>query len=86
MWKKLPTNTCMQNGKCKYHYPRPYKKKSIQAKDGYPIYKRRDGRIESDHGINMTNQWLVPYSPYLLPKYNFHMNVDVSKVKAIKYL
>ncbi|KAG5630573.1 hypothetical protein H5410_002290 [Solanum commersonii] len=38
----------MQNGQCKYHYPSPYNNKSIQAKDRYPIYKRRrDGRIKS---------------------------------------
>ena len=35
----------------------------------------------------MTNQWVVPYSPYLLTRYNCHINVEVfSGVKAIKYL
>ena len=54
---KRPTNTCMQNGQCKYHYPRPYNNKSIQAKDGYPIYKRRmGGRIKIARGMNMINQ------------------------------
>ncbi|XP_069149753.1 uncharacterized protein [Solanum lycopersicum] len=53
---KRPTKKCMQNGQCKYHYPRPYNNKSIQAKDGYPIYKRRmDGRIEIVRGMHMTN-------------------------------
>ncbi|KAG5588792.1 hypothetical protein H5410_049226 [Solanum commersonii] len=62
---------------CKYHYPRPYNNKSIQANDGYPIYKRRmDGRIETVRGMNMTNQWVVPYSPYLLTRYNCHINVE----------
>ncbi|XP_015160729.1 uncharacterized protein [Solanum tuberosum] len=85
---KRPTNTCMQNGQCKYHYPRPYNNRSIQANDGYPIYKRRmDGRIETVRGMNMTNQWVVPYGPYLLTRYNCHINVEVcSGVKAIKYL
>ena len=54
---KRPTNTCMQNGQYKYHYLRPYNKKSIQAKDGYPIYKRRmGGRIKIARGMNMINQ------------------------------
>ena len=85
---KHPTNTCIQNEQCKYHYLRPYNNKSIQAKDGYPIYKRRmDGRIEIVHGMHVINQWVVPYSPYLLTIYNCHINVEVcSRVKAIKYL
>ena len=78
---KRPTNTWISN-------PRPYNNKSIQAKDGYPIYKRRmDGRIEIVRGMHMTNQWIVPYCPYLLTRYNCHINVEVcSGVKAIKYL
>jgi len=37
--------------------------------------------------MNMTNQWVVPYSPYLLTRYNCHINVEVcSVIKAIKYL
>ena len=35
----------------------------------------------------MTNEWVVPYSPYLLTRYNGHIHVEVcSEVKAIKYL
>ncbi|KAH0692884.1 hypothetical protein KY290_021037 [Solanum tuberosum] len=45
--------------------------------DGYPIYKgRMNGRIETVHGMNMTNQWVVPYSLCLLTRYNCHINVE----------
>lgn len=33
---------CMVNGKCRFHYPRPYSTKTMQGKDAYPIYRRRD--------------------------------------------
>ena len=37
--------------------------------------------------MNMTNQWVVLYSPYLLTRYNCYIIVEVrSGVKAIKYL
>lgn len=37
--------------------------------------------------IPVTNQYLVPYNPYLIMKYNAHVNVEVSNtVSAVKYL
>ncbi|XP_070022215.1 uncharacterized protein [Nicotiana sylvestris] len=86
--KHRPTNSCMKDGQYKNHYPRPFSNKSIQGKDGYPIYKRRnDGKIVNVRGMRMNNQWVVPYNPYLLTRYNCHINVEsCSGVKAIKYL
>ncbi|EPB89326.1 hypothetical protein HMPREF1544_03835 [Mucor circinelloides 1006PhL] len=35
----------------------------------------------------MTNEWVVPYSPYLSKKYNAHINVKTcASVQAIKYI
>ena len=35
----------------------------------------------------MSNQWVVPYNPYLCRKYNAHINVELcSSVKSVKYL
>ena len=35
----------------------------------------------------MNNSWVVPYNPYLLLKYNAHINVELcSTVKSVKYL
>lgn len=86
--KNRPTNPCMKDGQCKSHYPRPFSNKSIQGKDGYPIYKRRNnGKSEKVRGMKMNNQWVVPYNSYLLTRYNCHINVEsCSGVKAIKYL
>ncbi|KAL5539169.1 hypothetical protein UlMin_042948 [Ulmus minor] len=38
-------------------------------------------------GHYLDNQWVVPYNPYLLAKFNCHINVEIcSTVKAVKYL
>ena len=35
----------------------------------------------------MDNSWVVPYNPFLLLKYNAHINVELcSTVKSVKYL
>ena len=35
----------------------------------------------------LDNHWVVPYNPYLLKRYNYHINVNIySSIKAIKYL
>ena len=40
--EKNPKRSCMVKGKCKSHYPRSYCDSTIQGKDGYPIYMRRN--------------------------------------------
>ena len=81
-------NTCMENGSCRYHYPRTFSEKTLQGKDSYPIYRRRDdGCRVRIRGAVLDNRWVVPYSPYLLMRYNCHINVEVcSSIKAVKYL
>nr|XP_027078742.1 uncharacterized protein LOC113702010 [Coffea arabica] len=38
-------------------------------------------------GHEVDNRWVVPYSPYLLVKFNCHLNVEIcSTVKAVKYM
>ncbi|XP_047258751.1 uncharacterized protein LOC124890949, partial [Capsicum annuum] len=86
--KNSPANSCMKDGQCKNHYPRSFSNKLIQRKDGYPIYKRRnDGKREKVRGLTMNNQWVVSYNPYMLTRYNCHINFESCLgVKAIKYL
>src|SRR6476469_290254 len=65
------------------------------SENGYPQYKRRSveqgGRALQKNTKNFTysidNRWVVPYNPYLLLKYNSHVNVEIcSTISAIKYL
>ncbi|PWZ58794.1 ATP-dependent DNA helicase PIF1 [Zea mays] len=73
---------------CKNHYPRPFCGATLQGKDSYPIYRRRDdGRKEKVRGYELDNRWVVPYNPYLLRLFNCHINVEAcGSIKAVKYL
>ena len=36
-----PTNACMNDGKCKSHYPKPFRSETENSEDCYPKYRRR---------------------------------------------
>jgi hypothetical protein len=69
-------------------YPHPFCDATLQGKDSYPVYRRRDdGRKQKVHGHDLDNRWVVPYNPYLLRLFNCHINVEAcGSIKAVKYL
>ncbi|KAL5583490.1 hypothetical protein UlMin_015932 [Ulmus minor] len=82
-------NICMKNnGKCRSHYPKKYCSQTYLANNSYPKYERRnDNQTVKVREHYLDNQWVVPYNPYLLAKFNCHINVEIySTVKAVKYL
>ncbi|XP_073301543.1 uncharacterized protein [Primulina huaijiensis] len=81
-------NSCMVEGRCKNRYPRQFCEKSALGENGYPTYRRRDdGQIVDVRKAKLNSQWVVPYNPYLLYRYDCHLNVEVcSGVTAVKYL
>jgi hypothetical protein len=79
---------CMNSGKCLKKYPKEFQPITTNNDNGYPLYRRRDDKktIEIKKCI-LDNRWVVPYNPYLLLKYNAHINVEIcSTVMAVKYL
>uniref|UniRef100_A0A0R0FPU1 Helitron helicase-like domain-containing protein n=1 Tax=Glycine max TaxID=3847 RepID=A0A0R0FPU1_SOYBN len=56
--------------------------------DDYPIYKRRnDGKYIDRNGVALDNRYVVPYNPYLLLKYQAHLNIEwCHQSMFIKYL
>ncbi|KAL5581039.1 hypothetical protein UlMin_013481 [Ulmus minor] len=74
-----PNNVCMEKNRiCRSHYPKTYINETCYGENSYPKYKRR-------HYLD--NRWVVPYNPYLLAKFDCHINVEVcSTIKAVKYL
>ncbi|XP_055924693.1 uncharacterized protein LOC129956776 [Argiope bruennichi] len=91
------TSPCMENGKCKKNFPKPYTNDTITDIDGYPMHRCRN----TDNGghtftmrlpnftnqVEFDNQWVVPYSPLLSKTYEAHINVELcSSVKSIKYI
>ncbi|XP_022182211.1 uncharacterized protein LOC111042028 [Myzus persicae] len=55
---------------------------------GYPTYRRpNNGLVVNVRGHPVVNEFVVPYNPYLLVKYDAHINVEVcSTVKSLMYL
>jgi hypothetical protein len=79
---------CMDNGECSKGFPKPYADETQQNVDGYPRYKRRFNLKQYEvRKFYVDNSWVVPYNPYLLLKFNCHINVEVcATVKSVKYL
>ena len=79
---------CMEKDKCSKNYPKPFSQHTLFNDGGYPTYKRPDnGRIFRKGTIDLSNQWVVPYNPYLLLKYGSHINVEACvSIKSIKYV
>ncbi|KAL0349933.1 UNVERIFIED_CONTAM: hypothetical protein Sradi_4142500 [Sesamum radiatum] len=82
---------CMKNGTCKKNYPKPFAPCTIQGTDSYPIYRRRDDNrsisLDRNCDVVFDNGWVVSYNPWLLLKYDCHINVEIcSSIKSIKYL
>ena len=81
-----------RSGECKKQYPLAFNSETVLGNsDIYPNYRRRsprDGGATAEHkGRLIDNQWVVPYSPYLLLKYKCHINVECClSVRGVKYL
>ena len=86
--------SCMQDGYCRYNFPKDYKSNTEMSEDGYPLYRRRSPeeggnaiqKWRNNTRVTYTNADVVPYNKYLLFKYNCHINVEYCRsVNAIKY-
>ena len=86
--RAYPKSPCMHQGRCSKYFPKIFSNHTSIDEDGYPQYRRRNLGIRTNkRGIHMDNRNVVPYNPYLLMKYNAHINVEYcNKSNAIKYL
>jgi len=84
---------CMKDGVCSKRFPKEFRETTEYSEDNtlYPLYRRRtpDNSYIHPYLHNnrlVDNKWIVPYSPYLLRKYQCHINVEAcASVLAIKY-
>ena len=61
--KYKSTKSCIVNDKCKFHYHRVFCSKTLQGKDGYPIYRRRaNGSSVKIKKKIIDNRWIAPYN------------------------
>lgn len=77
--------------KCSKGFPKRFQEKTVLTEDSYPLYqRRRQPAVQAAYGnqkFTVSNRFVVPYNPYLLMKYNAHINVEVcNTVTAVKYL
>lgn len=83
-----PNNVCMKDGNCKKNCPKDFCEETRDSAIGYPIYRRRDNGVSVDvRNHSLDNPFVVPYNPYLLAKFNCHINVEVcTSVRSVKYI
>lgn len=89
-----PGQVCMENGKCRFKYPYRFQEYTTVEDGSYPRYRRRDNGSTATHrghatlsNFTFNNRWVVPYSPYLVAKYDCHINVQIAtSIEAVKYL
>ena len=79
---------CMVDGRCSKRFPKDFVNHTFAGTDGYPNYRRRnDGKYVLKGNAQLDNRFVVPYNPYLMKKYNAHINVEIcNSIKSCKYL
>ncbi|KAL3846228.1 hypothetical protein ACJIZ3_003631 [Penstemon smallii] len=83
-----PSNACMRDGECKNHYPKDFSNLTTNGKNSYPVYRRHDDcKFAVVRNHRLYNRSVVPYNPFLLAKFDCHINVEIcADVKLVKYL
>ncbi|XGW04773.1 hypothetical protein V3C99_015724, partial [Haemonchus contortus] len=82
-----PRSPCMQNGSCLKLFPKKIRDRTTLDDDGYPNYRRRNLFPTEIQGIPYTDEWVVPFNPYILLKYDCHVNLEIcGMISAVKYL
>lgn len=93
----MDTNKTTKKTYCNKHYPQPFRSTAIvNEKTGRAEYKRIDNgdrptirqRVNGQWvDVEIGNEWVVPYNPYLLLRYNCHICTDVvTGSSGIKYV
>ncbi|XP_008180455.1 uncharacterized protein LOC103308586 [Acyrthosiphon pisum] len=84
-----PNSPCMVDNSCSKKFPKEYSEETVYIADGgYPKYCRQNnGPVARVRNQEVRNEFVVPYNPYLLAKYDAHINVEVcSTVKSVHYI
>ena len=85
-------NFCIDNGKCTKRFPKPFLNETIiDISTSHPTYRRRSVRDGGGsflkNGKIIDNSWVVPYNPFLLLRYECHINIEICiSTLAAKYL
>lgn len=82
-----PNSVCMKNKECSKNFPKQLQQNTEITNNTFPKYKRNSGFTIQIRNAKIGDENIVPYNPYLLLKYNCHINVEIcTSIKAVKYL
>lgn len=83
-----PNAPCMENGKCKKGFPKPFAEFTTMDEHGFPVYHRPDdGRAYTVRGFEADNRWIVPYPALLCVLFDCHINIEcAATLGSFKYL
>lgn len=65
---------CVEDGVCNKNFPKQLQSSTVMMPNAYPFYKRRGLYSAQVRGQQVTDAWVVPYSPYLLHRHRAHIN------------
>ena len=83
-----PNAPCMEGGRCTKNFPKDFLNKTEFNEGYFPKYRRREtGKKHLKNGVPFDNRDIVPYNPYLVRRFECHINVEiVGSLKSVKYL
>ncbi|XP_057376187.1 uncharacterized protein LOC130697273 [Daphnia carinata] len=87
--KKSP---CMDGDRCSKSFPKQHSQETIVNDNGYPTYRRRDTGVvhylkRGQMDFTVDNRWVVPYNPWLLLKFDSHINLEYcASIVSVKYI
>ena len=90
-----PSCVCMDKDTmtCTKFFPKQKQHFTTHEEDAFPSYRRRCSHTYAKKNskgeviFNFDDTWVVPYNPYLLYKYNAHINLEIcNSVSSVKYL
>jgi hypothetical protein len=75
------------NLRCKRFFPKSMARVTTLMGNKYPLYRRRGIFTCVVKNRIITDDWVVPYCPFLTLKYRAHCNVEIaSSIKSFKYV
>ncbi|KAJ8883796.1 hypothetical protein PR048_015651 [Dryococelus australis] len=82
-----PSAHCFRNSSCRFHFPEAFCGETLLHYYGFVQYSRPDKNLSVTIGTKeYNNRHVVPYSPYVLHKYQCHTNIEISLLlRATRY-
>ena len=85
-----PNYVCVVSWKYIKHFPKVCRAATVVSGDEFPEYRRGNklaNRMQTKNLQELGDEWVIPYNPYLMRKYDTYINVEIcNSIKSVKYL